>query len=75
MKTTLDIPEEKFTTVQRLYGLRTKREAVILALDELARRYKIERLVDQLGTFADFMTQDDLREMRDLDITRDISLN
>jgi Arc/MetJ family transcription regulator len=75
MKTTLDIPEEKFTTVQSLYGLRTKREAVILALDELARRYKIERLVDQLGTFADFMTQDDLREMRDLDITRDISLN
>ncbi len=75
MKTTLDIPEEKFTTVQSLYGLRTKREAVILALDELARRYKIERLVDQLGTFADFMTQDDLREMRDLDITRDLSLN
>ena len=75
MKTTLDIPEEKFTTVQSLYGLRTKREAVILALDELARRYKIERLVDQLGTFADFMTQDDLREMRDLDITRDISIN
>ncbi|AFM14457.1 type II toxin-antitoxin system VapB family antitoxin [Turneriella parva] len=75
MKTTLDIPEEKFTTVQNLYGLRTKREAVILALDELARRYKIERLVDQLGTFSDFMTQDDLREMRDLDTTRDISLN
>lgn len=75
MKTTLDIPEEKFTTVQNLYGLRTKREAVILALDELARRYKIERLVDQLGTFSDFMTQDDLRAMRDLDITRDISLN
>jgi len=75
MKTTLDIPEEKFTTVQNLYGLRTKREAVIFALDELERRYKIERLVDQLGTFSDFMTQDDLRAMRDLDITRDISLN
>ena len=75
MKTTLDIPEEKFTTVQNLYGLRTKREAVIFALDELVRRYKIERLIDQLGTFADFMTQDDLRHMRDLDTTRDISLN
>ena len=75
MKTTLDIPEEKFVTVQNLYGLRTKREAVIFALDELERRYKIERLVDQLGTFSDFMTQDDLRAMRDLDITRDISLN
>jgi len=75
MKTTLDIPEEKFTTVQTMYGLRTKREAVIFALDELMRRYKIERLIDQLGTFADFMTQDDLRHMRDLDTTRDISLN
>lgn len=75
MKTTLDIPEEKFATVQNLYGLRTKREAVIFALDELERRYKIERLVDQLGTFSDFMRQDDLRAMRDLDITRDISLN
>ncbi len=75
MKTTLDIPEEKFATIQNLYGLRTKREVVIFALDELERRYKIERLVDQLGTFGDFMTQDDLRAMRDLDITRDISLN
>jgi Arc/MetJ family transcription regulator len=75
MKTTLDIPEEKFTTVQTMYGLRTKREAVIFALDELMRRYKIERLIDQLGTFTDFMTQDDLRHMRDLDTTRDISLN
>ena len=75
MKTTLDIPEEKFTTVQDLYGLRTKREAVIVAVDELTRRYKIERLVDQLGTFTDFMTQDDLRHMRDLDTARDISLN
>ena len=75
MKTTLDIPEDKFATVQKLYGLRTKREAVIFALDELTRRYKIEKLVEQLGTFADFMTQDDLRQMRELDTTRDVSLN
>lgn len=75
MKTTLDIPEEKFTTVQNLYGLRTKRDAVIFALDELTRRYKIEKLVEQLGTFTDFLTQDDLHAMRDLDTTRDISLN
>ena len=75
MKTTLDIPKDKFATVQKLYGLRTKREAVIFALDELTRRYKIEKLVEQLGTFADFMTQDDLRQMRELDTTRDVSLN
>lgn len=75
MKTTLDIPEEKFKTIQSLYGFRTKREAVLYALDELVRRYKIEKLVEQLGTFTDFMTQDALRAMRELDTPRDISLN
>ena len=75
MKTTLDIPEEKIFAVQNCFNLHTKREAVIFALDEALKRYKIEKLVEKLGTFEDFMTQDDLRSMRNLDTARDISLN
>ena len=75
MKTTLDIPENSILAVQKFYNIHTKRDAVIFALEEAAKRYKIEKLIEKLGTFEDFMTQDDLREMRDRDINRDISLN
>jgi len=75
MKTTLDIPEKKISDVQNLYSLRTKREAVIYALDEVLRHHKIEKLVEKLGTFEEFMSQEELREMRNLDTPRDISFN
>jgi len=75
MKTTIDIPIQKISAVQKIYKINTKREAVIYALDETLRRHKIEKLIEKMGTFHDFMTQDDLRAMRDRDTTRDISFN
>lgn len=75
MKTTLDIPKYKISAIQKIYHISTKREAVIYALDETLRRYKIEKLIEKLGTFEDFMTQDDLKAMRNRDTTGDISFN
>lgn len=75
MKTTVDIPPGKISTVQKIYHIHTKRDAIIFALDEAVRRHKIEKLVEKHGTFDDFMTQKDLREMRDRDTARDISFN
>jgi Arc/MetJ family transcription regulator len=50
MKTTLNIPRELLEEAVKLAGVRTKTEAVTLALKELIRQQKIERLIEQTGS-------------------------
>ena len=49
----------------RFSGAKTKKEAVVTALMEFNRRRRAEALIAQFGTFEDFMTQDELRRMRE----------
>ena len=51
MKTTIDIPEELLAETIRISGAKTKREAVIRALEEYKRRDLIDRLVASFGTW------------------------
>lgn len=64
MKTTIDIPENALLEAIRYTGAKTKREAVVFALLDFNRRRRLAALTGILGTFTDFMTQDDLLEMR-----------
>ena len=64
MKTTIDIPENELQEAIRHTGAKTKREAVVFALQDFNRRRRLAALTGILGTFTDFMTQDDLLEMR-----------
>ena len=65
MKTTIDIPDEELEAVMRNTGAATKREAVVTAISEFNRRKEIQELIAQFGTFESFMTQEDLRRMRE----------
>lgn len=64
MKTTIDIPEDELQEAIRHTGAKTKREAVVFALHDFNRRRRLAALTGILGTFTEFMTQDDLLEMR-----------
>ena len=64
MKTTIDIPEIDLAEAIRHTGAKTKREAVVFALQDFNRRRRLGALTGILGTFTDFMTQDDLLKMR-----------
>ena len=64
MKTTIDIPEIDLAEAIRHTGAKTKREAVVFAMQDFNRRRRLAALTGILGTFSDFMTQDDLHEMR-----------
>ena len=44
---------------------RTKREAILAAIEEYNRKKKIAALVDVVGTFDEFMTADELNRSRD----------
>ena len=65
MKTTLDIPEKELQEAIRHTGAKTKREAVVIAVSEFNRRRRLQKLVDKFGTLDGFMTQEELRRMRE----------
>ena len=67
MKTTIDIPAKELADAIRFTGARTKREAVVTALQDFNRRQRMARLTRHLGTCDDLMTPQDLERMRETD--------
>ena len=64
MKTTIDLPDRELEAAMRHTGARTKREAVVTALVDFNRRKTLEQLADQLGTFEDVMSLEELLHQR-----------
>lgn len=65
MKTTVDIPDEALREAMRHAGAKTKREAVVIAIEEYNRRRRLSRLAGALGTFGDFLTREELLARRE----------
>lgn len=59
MKTTIDIPEQVLKKTMRFTGAKTKKEAVIIALDEYNRQQMVKELVASFGTW-DIATNDEI---------------
>jgi Arc/MetJ family transcription regulator len=65
MKTTIDIPERSLREAMKHTGAKTKRAAVVTAVDEFNRRRRLAALAERLhGSCPDFMTRKDLQRMR-----------
>ena len=59
MKTTIDIPESALADAMRFTGAKTKREAVVKALEEFNRQQRVKNLIANFGTL-DFATNDEI---------------
>jgi Arc/MetJ family transcription regulator len=71
MKTTIDIPDGTLEEVMRFTGAKTKREAVVTAVERFNRLKRLEKLNARVrGRFRDFMTQADLKAMRAADMSK-----
>ena len=64
MKTTLDIPSSLINEAMRLTGAKTKRAAVLAALDDFSRRGRMREVAMRLGNSDTFMTALDLETLR-----------
>jgi Arc/MetJ family transcription regulator len=64
VKTTIDIPEETLKDAMRFTGARTKREAVLIALEDLNRRMRMAELIRHAGTCSSLMTVEALQKQR-----------
>ncbi len=64
MKTTVDIPEAALAEAMRHSGAKTKREAVVTAIEEYNRRRRLARLAQDLGSFDGFLSRQELDDLR-----------
>jgi Arc/MetJ family transcription regulator len=65
MKTPIDIPDKSLQEVIKRTGAKTKRDAVVTAVEEFNRRRRLEEMAERLhGSCPDFMSQEDLQRMR-----------
>ncbi len=64
MKTTLDIPSALLSEAMRLAGAKTKRAAVLAALDDFSKRGRMREMAMRLGNSDTFMTAVDLETLR-----------
>jgi hypothetical protein len=61
MKTTIDIPDKELRDAMRFTRARTKREAVVTALEDFNRRQRMAELISYSGTFSEqFPTNDQI---------------
>ena len=68
MKTTIDIPEIALSEAMKFTGAKTKREAVVSAVEHFNRLKRLEKLNARVrGQFRDFMTPAELKAMRAAD--------
>lgn len=64
MKTTLDIPEDDLADAMRFTGAKTKRDAVVTAIQDFNRRRRMAELVKHAGTCDSLMTAAQLQSQR-----------
>ena len=65
MKTTVDIPKDVLQEAMRHAGAKTKKEAVVIAIEEYNRRRRLARLAGELGTFDGFLSREELLALRE----------
>ena len=68
MKTTIDIPDVTLEEALRFTGAKTKREAIVSAVEHFNRLKRLAQLNARVrGQFRDFMTPAELKAMRAAD--------
>jgi len=67
MKVTVDIPDKELEELMRHTGALIKRDAIVTAISDFNRRKRLEKLVEQFGTFESFMSLEELMRLREMD--------
>ena len=64
MKTTVNIPDEDLADAMRFSKAKTKREAIVTAIQEFNRRKRMAELSRHAGTCEDLMSVEELVQQR-----------
>ena len=64
MKTTVDIPDNDLADAMRFTRAKTKRQAIVTAIQEFNRRKRMAELIKYAGTCKDLISVEDLSQQR-----------
>ena len=64
MKTTVDIPDDDLADAMRFTRAKTKRQAIVTAIQEFNRRKRMAELIKHAGTCKDLLSVEDLSQQR-----------
>jgi Arc/MetJ family transcription regulator len=64
MKTTVDIPDDVLRDAIRFTRAKTKRQAIVAAIEDFNRRKRLAELIKHAGSCPDLFTADELRQQR-----------
>jgi ribosomal protein S21 len=64
MKTTVDIPDNDLEDAIRFTKAKTKREAIVTAIQEFNRRKRMSELTKYAGTCKDLISVEELSQQR-----------
>ena len=64
MKTTVNIPDSDLDDAIRFTHAKTKREAIVTAIQDFNRRKRMAELTKHAGTCTDLIGVNELRELR-----------
>ena len=67
MKTTVNIPDKVLRDAMRHTKAKTKREAIVKALEEMNRRHSQAELLKYTGKFESLMTNEEIEAMEEKD--------
>ena len=63
MKTTVEIPDDELRDLVRFTRAKTKRAAIVTAIEDFNRRRRMAALVGHSGTFHSLPTNDEIEEL------------
>ncbi len=64
MKTTVDIPDDDLADAMRFTRAKTKRQAIVTAIQEFNRRKRMAELIKHAGTCKDLISVEELSQQR-----------
>ena len=67
MKTTLNIPDERMEALLQATRAKTRTEAINTAIEDYIDRESMKKVMAMAGTIDDFMSHEELTEMRETD--------
>lgn len=60
-----DLPDEKIEKIKKIANVKSKREAIIIAIDAFLKRKEIEELISSYGKFSLNWTKKSLEKFRE----------
>ncbi|MGH8254655.1 MAG: type II toxin-antitoxin system VapB family antitoxin [Steroidobacteraceae bacterium] len=63
MKTTVDIPEKALADAMRFAGAKTKRDAIVTAIEDYNRRKRMAELIKYSGTSETLLSNEAIEEL------------